>query len=192
VKLHLLGFAKAEEIHEFSHYGIASFDTTSPLTRAFKDSKANYYSPNSNGGLEYFTAIRIPQATENLRLKRKARSSGSNQEWLTDLEQRAMHDLRLFDRGRASLRRTLGSVLAYSREFSHDASGPVRRDDAALEQTELSIRRTLSRRPWTHCRCRVCREAGIHTLIFRGSNRNKRRGFHNLAVYHQHLKRCTS
>lgn len=191
VKLHLLGFAKAEEIHEFSHYGIASFDTTSPLTRAFKDSKANYYSPNGNGGLEYFTAIRIPHATENLRLKRRARSSGSNQEWLTGLEQRAMHDLHLFDRGRASLPRTLRSVLAYSREFSQ-ASGPARRDDAALQETELSIRRTLSRRPWTHCRCRVCREAGIHTLIFRGSNRNKRRGFHNLAVYHQHLKRSTS
>src|SRR5690606_17928402 len=42
-RLHLLGFAKAEQIGEFVGYGIESFDSTSPLLRAFKDARANYY-----------------------------------------------------------------------------------------------------------------------------------------------------
>src|SRR2546430_3565008 len=59
-RLHILGFAKAEQISEFTGYGIASFDSTSPLIRAFKDARANYYAPGRNGSLRYFTAIRIP------------------------------------------------------------------------------------------------------------------------------------
>ena len=35
IKLHLLGFAKADHIHEFVNFGIESFDSTSPLIRAF-------------------------------------------------------------------------------------------------------------------------------------------------------------
>ena len=31
----------------------------------------------------------------------------------------------------------------------------------------------------------MCREAGIHAIVFRGSERNKRRGFHNLHVFAQ-------
>ena len=67
-KIHLLGFAKADKIHEFTGYGITSFDSTSPLIRAFKDAKANYYMDSPGGGLDYYTAIRIPQAMENTRL----------------------------------------------------------------------------------------------------------------------------
>src|SRR5262249_2236125 len=47
--LHILGFAKADQIHEFTRHNITSFDTTSPLIRAFKDSKVNYYLPGPNG-----------------------------------------------------------------------------------------------------------------------------------------------
>jgi len=66
--IHLLGFAKADEIHNFTSFGITSFDSTSPLIRAFKDEKANYYMEAPGGGLDYYTAIRIPQAIENNRL----------------------------------------------------------------------------------------------------------------------------
>lgn len=59
--IHLLGFAKAERIDEFTNYGITSFDSTSPLIRAFKDAKANYYLENGTSKLSYYTAIRIPR-----------------------------------------------------------------------------------------------------------------------------------
>lgn len=35
----------------------------------------------------------------------------------------------------------------------------------------------------------ICRDAGIDVIIFRGSNRNKRRGIHNLGVYKNHIER---
>ena len=66
--IHLLGFAKADHIHQFTDYGITSFDSTSPLIRAFKDQKSNYYLPNTSGGIDYYAAIRIPQSIENSRL----------------------------------------------------------------------------------------------------------------------------
>jgi queuine/archaeosine tRNA-ribosyltransferase len=37
VALHLLGFAKADDIADFVPFRITSFDTTSPLLRAFKE-----------------------------------------------------------------------------------------------------------------------------------------------------------
>lgn len=190
VRLHILGFAKAEQIKDFTGYGIASFDSTSPLTRAFKDAKANYYLPNGKGGLDYYTAIRIPQATENARLKRKARESGTDQERLTKLERRALDDLRAFDKGRVSVNRAVSSVVEYNREFLWDAKKSAADNDIIIEKTEAAIRHTLEESPWKRCNCRVCQEAGVDAVIFRGSNRNKRRGFHNLAVYYQHFKRA--
>ncbi len=57
-----------------------SFDTTSPLLRAFKDAKANYYLPNQKGGISYYTAIRVPQAIENTKLVRLAKRGDLDQE----------------------------------------------------------------------------------------------------------------
>ena len=42
-----------------------------------------------------------------------------------------------------------------------------------------AYRRTLSDRPWEQCDCPICTEHGIEVCIFRGNNRNRRRGFHN-------------
>jgi hypothetical protein len=44
-------------------------------------------------------------------------------------------------------------------------------------------RETLSDRPWEGCACSICSSAGIEVMLFRASNRNKRRGIHNLGVY---------
>jgi hypothetical protein len=189
VKLHILGFAKAEQIHEFTDYGIASFDSTSPLTRAFKDAKANYYLPGINGGLAYFTAIRVPQATENARLKRKAKESGIDQESLVKLEKEALRELRLYDQKGGSSKRACDAVLDYNREFLWDAKKSPTANEVAFGKTKAALQRTLDEMPWKQCNCRVCSEAGIDAVIFRGSNRNKRRGFHNLAVYNQHFKK---
>ena len=65
-------------------------------------------------------------------------------------------------------------------------TSPSRRADAAAKQRKVYAD-TLTDRPWEHCSCRVCRVAGVEALIFRTSNRNKRRGIHNLHVFHTHL-----
>jgi hypothetical protein len=42
-----------------------------------------------------------------------------------------------------------------------------------------AYRELLEDEPWRECDCPMCRELGIEVAVFRGNNRNRRRGFHN-------------
>ena len=55
-------------------------------------------------------------------------------------------------------------------------------------KSKARILRTLSARPWEHSGCAVCQGAGIETIIFRGNNRNRRRGFHNCFVFYEKFR----
>jgi hypothetical protein len=186
-KLHLLGFAKAEQIGEFLSYGIESFDSTSPLVRAFMDAKANYYAPGTKGGLEYYTAIRVPQATENNRLVNHAKAGRVNQEELIKLEAESLSALRRFDANNADLEETLEPVLAYNAAFLAATLDSVK-VEASINEMRERYTKTLTDKPWKRCKCAICKAVSIEVIIFRTSNRNKRRGFHNLHVYHKHLQ----
>lgn len=50
-----------------------------------------------------------------------------------------------------------------------------RGDDDLLEE----YREIIEERPWEGCDCPICNEHGIQVGIFRGNDRNRRRGFHN-------------
>lgn len=188
-KIHLLGFAKADSIHEFKNFGIASFDSTSPLIRAFKDEKANYYSEGSGGKLEYYTAIRIPQAMENARLMQGIKRGVFSAEDLQRREQKALTCLRRYDKGETTAKVTLDAVMDYHQFLLRGDSTSPERQEKALGKTAELVRRTLEDSPWKRCSCDVCRSIGVEVIIFRSSNRNKRRGFHNLGVYHRHLQK---
>lgn len=188
-RLHILGFAKAEQISEFTGYGIESFDSTSPLYRAFMDAKANYYVPGNGKGLGYYTAIRIPLATEDRTLTVAAKEGRLSQEIAAAAEARALKALRLFDAGKMRIDDTVAEVMVYQRLYLSCKNLSERSAAKALVDAEASISRTLGDAPWRNCGCKVCREAGIEVVIFRSSNRNKRRGFHNLAVYADHVRR---
>lgn len=188
-RLHLLGFAKAEQIAEFAGYGIESFDSTSPLLRAFKDARANYYVLREDGLLDYYAAIRIPQSTENPRLVRAAKEGRYRQEDLMELERAALQAVRSLDRGEGSVELALEATLAYNKVFNWDEKKTPEQNQRALEDTRAMLLRTLSDQPWKRCRCRVCETAAVEVMIFRSSNRNKRRGFHNLGVYYEYVRR---
>jgi len=188
-RLHVLGFAKAESIQEFTGFGITSFDSTSPLIRAFKDAKANYYLESPTGGLEYYTAIRIPQAIENPRLTRGTKRGIFNAEDLLARERKAFDALRAFDRGASGLLSTLDAVMDHHQFLIRGKSDDEPKQEKALAKIRASVQRTLEEAPWKRCSCSICRQIGVEVIIFRGSNRNKRRGFHNLGVYHRHLQR---
>lgn len=189
-RIHILGFAKAEQFAEFRRHKITSFDTTSPLIRAFKDARNNYYLPNSKGGIDYYSAIRIPQAIQNNRLKALANEGVYRQEDLQNREHKALSTLRAYDQEKASLEETLEAVIAYSvpiligKDTGHSAP-----ETKKLETLRDQMHRTLEARPWKQCDCAICREASVEVIIFRASNRNKRRGIHNLAVYANHIKK---
>jgi len=188
-EIHLLGFAKADSIHEFTGFGITSFDSTSPLIRAFKDEKANYYSEGSDGRLEYYTAIRIPQATENARLMQGIKRGQFSAEDLLLRERRALIEVRAYDRGASSAEATLDAVMDYHQFLLRGDGTGAAQQDKALRKTAALVQRTLKHQPWKECDCAVCRDIGVEVIIFRSSNRNKRRGMHNLSVYHRHLSK---
>ncbi len=50
-------------------------------------------------------------------------------------------------------------------------------------------RKTLRSRPWDRCDCPICEDLGIEVAVFRGNNRNRRRGFHNTYRFYQQFKR---
>lgn len=186
-KIHLLGFAKADNISEFTDFGITSFDSTSPLIRAFKDQKANYYSEGADGKLAYYTAIRIPQAFENARLMQGIKRGSFSAEDLQQRERKALDEIRAFDSGSSTVRATLAAVMDYHQFLLRGEGTRVEEQNKALAKTTALVERTLEHQPWKQCACDVCRSIGVEVIIFRTSNRNKRRGFHNLGVYHRHL-----
>jgi hypothetical protein len=186
-KIHLLGFAKADSIQHFTDYGITSFDSTSPLIRAFMDEKANYYMPNAQGGLDYYAAVRIPQAIENNRLMQGIKQGIFNAEDLQKREIKALTALRQFDNEQETLEATVEAVLDYQQFLT--LGGDSAKHEKTLQKTRVQVERTLAAAPWKHCRCDICTEIGVEVIIFRSANRNRRRGFHNLGVYHQHVQR---
>lgn len=189
IKLHILGFAKADDIDSFHGYDIASFDTTSPLIRAFKDAKQNYYLPGDGLALRYFTSIRVPQAIENPKLQRLVKKGVFRSEDLVRMESAALGSLRAFDRGEADLEETLHHVLVYSAPLFEEKPYEDCSTSPTLARLAGRYRETLLERPWRQCPCAICADASIEVIIFRGSNRNKRRGIHNLAVYKDHIER---
>lgn len=171
-ELHLLGITRCEHVSAFAEFGVTSFDSTSPFRQAFKDERDNYYTPTST-----FTAVRVPQVDGNPSMKRLIQAGQINQKEAFAAEQACLKLLDAYDSGAERLDSVLEALSAYER--LHD---PQR------DRTEI-YRHTLAAMPWKNCKCRVCKTAGVHVIIFRGAERNKRRGFHNVYVYRQRLDR---
>ena len=85
VQLHLLGFGKTTDLGLLLSHNVQSFDTTSPLLRAFKDGERNYYALRDDGELDYYTAVRIPQALDNTKLLRRAKRGRIDQDRLLEM-----------------------------------------------------------------------------------------------------------
>ena len=189
-KIHLLGFAKADHIQDFIKYDISSFDSTSPLIKAFKDAKKNYFLPKGNGTLEYYTAIRIPQrhGEGNPKLRYAIDRGALNENLLFKFEKNALDSLRQFDIGKCSIDLTMNSIVDYHEYIASETeTDPIKRNKKT-EVISKNLEITLKATPWKRCECSICRSIGVEVIIFRCANRNRRRGFHNLGVYLQHVK----
>lgn len=170
IRLHLLGFAKAKQLERFVKYKITSFDSTSPLIKAFKDSKDNYFTPT-----KHYSAIRIPSATNTPALKRKISSGVIDQKTAQTLEKKALDSIRAYDENNETLENTLDTLEKYEKIF---------RDKVPIQR----YKDTLSSKYWQVCKCEICQDVKIETIIFRNSNRNRRRGFHNLWQFQRELE----
>jgi hypothetical protein len=192
VKLHALGFGKFEHMDVLRFYDVHSFDTTSPLYRAFKDQVKNYFAVNSTGDLDYYTAIRIPQAIDNDDLIRNARRGRLDSDRLLKLEIEALQAVRDYGLFKCSKVDAVEAVLAYGRYALWNHNTTTQFNEKRLEALREAYLRTLQDRAWEKCSCRVCVELGVEVMLFRSSNRNKRRGIHNLHAFHSSLNVSTS
>lgn len=171
-RMHLLGVSRCESIPKFADYGVTSFDSTSPFRQSFKDDRDNYYALDRQ-----WIALRIPQVEGNPKLERSIRAGDIDQALARKLERNALAQLAAFDRGATDVDSAVAALREY--EQLHDTKRD--RSDA--------YREVLDAAPWKDCSCEVCTDAGIQVMIFRGTERNKRRGFHNLHVFAKRLER---
>ena len=174
-RLHLLGVTRCDHLEQFASLGVASFDSTSPFRQSFKDDTDNYYALNRDP----YTALRVPQVDGNPKLRARIKAGHISQDKALRLERDAMNMLRRYENGRASLDEAVDSVLTYERFC----------DETRKDRSE-AYREILTDRPWRSCQCGICGPIGIDIAMFRGSERNKRRGFHNLYVFHQQLRQA--
>ena len=173
VKLHLLGISRVEEAKKFAELGVASVDSTSPLLRSFKDRTRNYYTPDRSD----YTAIRIPQTDNNNIVQKKIRMGAIDHDASKRLERACLDSVRQCASKNLAVDSAVETLMEYHHVI-HDKDEPRLRS---------AYERVLEDRPWKYCSCDLCRDAGVEILIFRGTERNKRRGFHNVFVTHNIL-----
>ena len=169
--LHLLGVTRCEHVSDFQKYGVRSFDSTSPFLQAFRDGKDNYHTADRT-----YLAVRVPQSEGNPQLQSRIRSGELSQDTVRRLEQNCLRALTAYDRKCLSLDTTLNQLLEYE-QVHHPRTDRFR-----------AYREVLNDRPWDACACAICRKIGIHVILFRGAERNRRRGFHNLAIFFKRLQ----
>jgi hypothetical protein len=170
VVFHLLGVTRVTHLSDFAAYGVVSFDSTSPFRQAFKDDLDNYYTAERS-----YVAIRVPQIDGNPKVKGLIRAGRLDHDQARNAESLCLQRLAQFDRQECSQRTVLDALRAYA-----SLVDPER--DRTPQYAEF-----LDRAPWKDCDCGICNAVGVQVAIFRGTERNKRRGFHNLHVFGQRM-----
>src|SRR5207245_4002437 len=122
-----------------------------------------------------YVAVRVPPSDANSRLRWRVRAGQLDHDRVLEFEQTALRSLRRFAAEEISLQEVLGDLRRYSELIGE-------RKDRTNDYAE-----TLSERPWSKCDCAVCTSVGVEVIIFRGAERNRRRGFHNLHVFAKRL-----
>ena len=105
--------------------------------------------------------------------------AGLTEDKITQLEQEALRAVRGLEQRSVSIDTCLSALLEYDQFVTSDR----------VDMTE-AYRRTLTDRPWEKCGCAICERCGIEVAIFRGNNRNRRRGFHNTYVFYRLLQKA--
>lgn len=172
--LHLFGVARLEALAELKRLGIRSVDSASSLRQAWMRTETSYLLPETS-----FAALRIPEARPAFRRRVLKTHPETTDQQLLQLEAEALAGVRAWARREGALTKALTALLAYDRFVTADRI-----------DLERHYRRTLEQRPWERCGCPICREAGVEVVIFRGNNRNRRRGFHNTHVFYERFSRA--
>jgi hypothetical protein len=169
--LHLFGVTRINSLTQFQEAGVTSFDSTSPLLHAFKHDSKNYFTLTTE-----YAAVRIPQVEGNAKLAMRIRAGEIKQELARRLEKQCLKDTVAYAKTGRGLKSLLAALQDYNQLF-----------DGRKDRTPM-YSRTLVDAPWKRCKCSICRSLGVHVVLFRGAERNRRRGFHNLHVINSRLQ----
>jgi len=177
IDLHLFGVARDREGSEMRHFrrlGVTSFDSASYLRRAWMSANTNYFT--EDGGR--YAALRIsPVYPSSPRVKSILADEIATFEQLKKLEQQALRAVREYDKGRLDLETTLEVLLEIDKIEEYN-----------YELHKILYRKVLEDQPWKKCPCEICRNLGVEVIIFRGNDRNRRRGFHNTYVFYKRFR----
>lgn len=108
--------------------------------------------------------------TSDGRTRKRLDAAKADIEQLEREEREVLRLLCLYDKEQTNMSKVLDAVLDYDRHLTRSSE---------LQSMRDRYRQTLKDRPWRQCDCPFCKDIGIHVVIFRGANRNKRRGAHN-------------
>jgi hypothetical protein len=173
--VHLFGIFRPKLQAKFRELKVDSFDSASYFRKAWLRSDQNYLAPSG----KWYAALRVPMTSDG-RTRKKLEESGLDIDQLEEQETEVLKLLSKFDRDEIGVQEVLDAVIEYDEQLT-------RTSDAHSMRSKYE--QTLRDRPWKSCTCPFCTKTGIHMLIFRGSNRNKRRGAHNTLMLYSSLER---
>ena len=174
--IHLFGVFRPKLQAVFRGLGIDSFDSATYFRKAWLRSDQNYLSTAG----KWYAALRVPMTKDGRTRVRMSREDAD----LTQIEREEEEVLKLlckYDREEADLSEVLDALLQYDQRLNRSSERRSMRG---------KYKETLSERPWRKCGCPFCKKIGIHVLIFRGTNRTKRRGAHNTLMLYQQVQKA--
>jgi hypothetical protein len=200
IRIHALGVARFASIRDFLRIGVTSVDSATYLRRAWTSRKDNFWTRDQR----VFSAIRVPGPKRALRSVAKKQAEEKAKKWgmssdemeayveeaiethlnehldrAKEMEQECFDQLRAYG-SRAPSAPSVAELIDYLDRYQEYVGR-----DCLREHYEA----TLRARPWEQCNCAICNRDGIEVAIFRGNNRNRRRGFHNTRVFYDLLGR---
>jgi hypothetical protein len=170
VEIHLFGLARLGALPVLEKLGVSSVDSASFLRRAWMGTGQNYLTDRG----EFVAAIRIPEAEKSFRAKRMVAEGRASLDQVKRMEKACFKAMLEFDAGKVSVRQACDVLEEYDQLITPDR-----------KSTRPLLEQALEDAPWKRCKCAICQKDGIQVIIFRGNNRNRRRGFHNTWLFYQ-------
>ena len=167
--LHLFGIKTVSKVDiDFFHkLGVYSFDTSSPVFQSFQDQYNNYWTTEHN-----YISLRVPQVGGSNKINAPIKKGDVTQREAEEQEAKCLQRLRNLNESstQTDLDDAFKALEEYALMWGETIKGR-KRDE---------MKRTLKDRPWLSCTCVACKHFGVEIILFRGSVRNKARGFHNI------------
>lgn len=173
--IHLFGVFRPKLQDLFRELKIDSFDSATYFRKAWLRSDQNYLGANG----KWYAAIRVPMTSDG-RTRKRLIAANADIDQLEKEEREVLKLLCRFDTDEASLNEVLDAAVKYDSHLARTSE---------TQSMRKKYKQTLEDRPWRKCECAFCQGIGIHTLIFRGANRNRRRGAHNTLMLYRNIQR---